>query len=102
NAPRFSFFVIMNCLNGMFQDPRTESLAAALMKAPSGGAVGVWASSGLTEPGQQSIMDEALVPLLYQGLTVGEAAVRAKAAITDEDTRRTWIIFGDPATRLKQ
>jgi hypothetical protein len=34
-------------------------------------------------------------------LTVGEAASRAKSAITDIDVRRTSILLGDPAMRLK-
>jgi len=44
-----------------------------------------------------------LVRLLFngEGLTIGEAVKRAKASITDPDIRRTWILFGDPATKLK-
>jgi len=32
----------MNCLNGLFHDVYTQSLAEALMLAPNGGAVSVW------------------------------------------------------------
>jgi hypothetical protein len=41
--------------------------------------------------------------LLYSGqsLTLGQAAAAAKAAVTDMDVRRTWILFGDPATKLQ-
>ncbi len=48
-------------------------------------------------------MNQELVRLLFQGsgLTLGEAMVRAKAAVSDPDVRRTWILFGDPALRLK-
>jgi len=28
--------------------------------------------------------------------------MKAKAATKDMDVRRTWILFGDPTTRLKQ
>jgi len=35
-------------------------------------------------------------------LTLGEAVRRAKAAVSDQDVRRTWILFGDPTTRLRQ
>jgi hypothetical protein len=78
-------------------------LAEALLKAPQGGALAVWASSGLTEPSAQAVMNRELVRLLFNGpsLTVGEAAMKAKATITDPDIRRTWILFGDPATRLR-
>lgn len=48
-------YFLMDCLNGFFQDVYTESLAESLLPAPHGGAVGVWASSGLTnEPLRRS------------------------------------------------
>jgi hypothetical protein len=48
-------------------------------------------------------MNQALVRLLFQEepRTLGEAMVGAKAAVSDRDIRRTWILFGDPTTRLK-
>ena len=101
NGSRLSLFVIMDCLNGLFHDPRTESLAAALLKSPGGGAVGVWASSGVTDPNGQADMNQALVPSLFQGLTLGESTVKAKQNVADPDVRRTWILFGDPTTRIR-
>jgi hypothetical protein len=101
------FFVGMSCLNGHFQDIYMDSLAEALMKAPQGGAVAVWASSGLTEPDKQAVMNKELIKLLFfntnggQSLTLGEATAKAKASVSDQDIRRTWILFGDPTTRLK-
>jgi hypothetical protein len=93
----------MTCLNGFFHDLYTESLAEALMRAEQGGAVAVWASSGLTFPDQQHLINEELIQLLLSSgkITIGQAAARAKAATSDEDVRRTWILFGDPATKLK-
>ena len=32
---------------------------------------------------------------------LGDAMVRAKSIINDQDVRRTWILFGDPVTRLR-
>jgi hypothetical protein len=103
NGSRLPFIVSMTCLNGFFHDVYTESLAEALLKAEQGGAVAVWASSALTEPGQQAVMDRELMRLLFNGgsLTLGEAANKAKTTITDPDIRRTWILFGDPTTRLR-
>ena len=48
-------------------------------------------------------MNQALVAGLFgeEALTLGEAAVAAKAAVVDPDVRRTWILFGDPTMRLK-
>jgi hypothetical protein len=63
----------------------------------------VWASSGLTDASPQSDLDQAMVLALYgsQPMTIGEAAVAAKKATTDTDVRRTWILFGDPAMKLR-
>jgi hypothetical protein len=103
NAYRLPFFVSMTCLNGYFQIPFMDTLAEALLKAPQGGAVAVWTSSGMTEPDKQAVMNNALIRLLFSGesMTLGEAAARAKASVSDQDVRRTWILFGDPATKLK-
>ena len=104
NGARMPFFITMTCLNGYFHDPfPTESLAESLLKAEGGGAIAIWASSGLTEPEGQSLMNKKLIPLLFDGTsrTLGEATTEAKAATKDQDVRRTWILFGDPTTRLK-
>ena len=103
NGSRLPFFINMTCFNGMFHDVYTESLSEALLKAKGGGAVAVWASSGLTEPEAQAMMNKELIRVLFSGesISLGEAVKRAKAATTDPDARRTWILFGDPTTQLK-
>jgi len=103
NGMRLPFFVNMTCLNGYFQDPYSETLGEALIKAKGGGAIAVWTSSGLTEPDKQAVMNKELIKLLFNGqlLTLGEVTARAKASVTDQDIRKTWILFGDPTTRLK-
>jgi len=106
NGFKLPFFVNMTCLNGFFQNPYGETLAEALMKAPGGGAIAIWTSSGLTEPENQAVMNKELIKLLFntnggQSLTLGEATARAKASVSDQDIRKTWILFGDPTTRLK-
>jgi hypothetical protein len=101
---RYGLVVSMTCLNGFFDDPFDASLAEAFLQAPAGGAVAVWASSGLTESRDQLPIDEALVRLLFSGtpITLGDATAAAKAATKDLDIRRTWILFGDPTTRLRR
>ena len=103
NAARLPLVVTLNCLNGFFHDVYTESLAEAWLKAPHGGAIGVWASSGLTSPGGQAVMNQALIEELFsgEGVTLGMAVQRAKAAVHSRDIRRTWILFGDPTLRLE-
>jgi hypothetical protein len=103
NGLRLPFVIGMTCLNGFFQDVYYETLAESFLKAKNGGAVAVWTSSGVTEPDKQAVMNKEMVRLLFngEGLTIGEAAIKAKAATSDQDIRRTWILFGDPSTRLK-
>jgi len=103
NIPRLPFVMSMTCLNGFFHDLYTECLAEALLKAEEGGAMAVWTSSGLTWPDGQVAMNKELVKALFNGraLTIGEATLAAKAAIKDQDIRKTWILFGDPTTRLR-
>jgi hypothetical protein len=103
NGIRLPFFINMTCLNGYFQDPYSETLGEALLKAEQGGALAVWASSGLTEPDRQAVMNKELIKLLFgrDSITLGEATAKAKASVSDQDIRKTWILFGDPTTRLK-
>jgi uncharacterized repeat protein (TIGR01451 family) len=104
NGTRLPVFLIMDCLNGFFHDVYTESLAESLLLAKNGGAVAVWASSGLTEPEPQAAMDQNLVRLLFTdpSLALGDAIMKAKAKISDPDTRRIYILFGDPLLRMRR
>jgi hypothetical protein len=93
----------MTCLNGYFQDPLLDSLGEAMLKSRDGGAVAAWVSSGMCDPGEQATLNREFYRLLFGGggLTIGEAAINAKSSVTDKDIRRTWILLGDPTTRLK-
>ncbi len=95
--------VVMDCLNGYFHDPNLLSLSEAFMKAPQGGAVAAFASSGLTLPDGQHHMSQQFYTLLYgaQPIALGDAIKIAKAATTDIDVRRTWIFFGDPSMKIR-
>jgi uncharacterized repeat protein (TIGR01451 family) len=103
NGSRLPVFLIMNCLNGFFQDVYTESLAESLLLAKDGGAVAVWASSGLNQAGPQAQMDKVMVQSLFTqpSPTLGDAIKQAKSGIADTDVRKTYILFGDPLLRLK-
>ncbi|HZP48857.1 MAG TPA: C25 family cysteine peptidase [Vicinamibacterales bacterium] len=103
NASRLPFVVAMNCLNGLFtQVWDEESLAEALQRAPQGGAVAIWASSSVTSSSTQSLVNEELFRLIFQGTYahLGEAVAAAKAVVASPDLRKSWIFFGDPAMRL--
>ena len=104
NGNRLPVVIGLNCLNGYFHDIFTDSLAEALLKAPNGGAVAVWASSALTQPDQQAQMGRELFAQLFRtdtSLTLGQAVIRAKFAAIDPDVRKSWILFGDPTMKLR-
>jgi hypothetical protein len=97
-------FVMMTCLNGYFHDAAMDSLGESLIKAERGGAVAVWASSGMTMPADQALINKELYRLLFNrasALPLGEAVMRAKSSSLSFDVRRTWILLGDPAMKLK-
>jgi hypothetical protein len=104
NKEHLPVFVMMTCLNGYFADPGSTSLAESLVSAEDGGAVAVWASSGMTPPEGQAVMNQQLYRLIFAGNGngfFGEMTQQAKQMVTDSDIRRTWILFGDPSMRLK-
>jgi len=103
NGQRLPVYLLMDCLNGFFQDVFTQSLAESLLLAPNGGAVAVWASSGFTSAPPQATLDQALLNILKTNpsVPIGKAVLGAKAGMTDNDVRRTWILFGDPSMRLQ-
>jgi Peptidase family C25 len=103
NGNRLPVYLMMDCLNGFFHDVFSTSLAESLLLAPNGGAVAVWASSGFTVAPPQAAMDQALLAILkaYPSMSLGRAVLDAKSGVTDQDVRRTWIFFGDPAMKLQ-
>jgi hypothetical protein len=98
-------FMLMTSLNGYFQDATLDSLGEALLKAEHGGAVAVWALSGMIMPEAQAAVNQAFYRLLLpadgRGATLGEAARQAKAATADQNVRQTLVLLGDPSMRLR-
>ena len=102
NGNRLPVYLLMNCLNGLYQDVYAEALAKSLILAPNGGAVAVWASSGFTEQPPQASMNLAFLNQLatYPHDPLGLLILRAKNGTTDNDVRRTWTLFGDPSMKF--
>lgn len=103
NGNRLPFVTVMDCLNGYFSDPLLEGMAESLLKAPQGGAIGGFASSGETTAIPQHEMGERLLQLIYGNtpIALGDASRQAKTATQDLDVRRTWILFGDPTMKIR-
>lgn len=104
NGSQLPVFLIMDCLNGFFQDVYADPLGVTLLLAPNGGAVAVLASSGLNQPPPQINLDSLVVlnAISAKNTTLGDAIVKAKSHIGDPDVRRTYVLFGDPAMQVKQ
>ncbi len=93
----------MTCDNGSFANPTMDSLGESLLRA-NGGAIAVWASSGLTTPSGQLEANQALFHQLFATNlppSIGGAVRQAKNASSDPDVRQTWNLMGDPETRLR-
>ncbi|MHB8499866.1 MAG: C25 family cysteine peptidase [Candidatus Acidiferrales bacterium] len=103
NGDQLSVYFLMDCLNGFFQDVYSTSLAESLLLAPNGGAAAVWASSGFTNQPPQASMNQALLQIFKNdpSTPLGSAILQAKTGVSDNDVRRTWILFGDPAMALQ-
>jgi hypothetical protein len=104
NASELPVFLTMDCLNGFFQDVYAQPLGVILLLAPNGGAVAVLASSGLNPAPPQTQLDKFIVQsaLSNPRPTLGESILKAKSQIGDINVRETFILFGDPAMRMKQ
>jgi len=103
NGTKLPVFLIMDCLNGFFQDVYAQPLGVTLMLAPNGGAVAVLASSGLNQASPQTQLDLRVVQSAFSTPrpALGDAIVEAKSHIADIDVRKTYVLFGDPAMQIK-
>ena len=102
NGGRLPVYLLMDCLNGFFQDVYADSLAESLLLSPQGGAVAVWASSGFTDQAPQSTMNQSLLSQFaaHPDESLGRLILLAKSGTSDNDVRRTWILFGDPSMKI--
>jgi hypothetical protein len=103
NGSSLPVFLIMNCLNGFFQDVYEQPLAVTLMLAPMGGAVAVLASSGLNQAPPQTILDQLIVKNAFSAShpTLGDSILQAKSIINSVAVRETYNLLGDPAMYIK-
>jgi hypothetical protein len=104
NAPNYTLFFMLTCLNGYFLRTDFDCLGEALMKAQNGGAAAVWASTGKTTPDVQ----EVLALRFYNQLNVGtmtrfgDLIKDAKQnVIGGRDVRLSWALLGDPTMKIR-
>ncbi len=103
NTDKLTIFTMLTCLNGYFVQP-SDSLSEVLLKKQSGGAVAVWASTGLTTPDIQEIMATRFFDDINSGnyARIGDVIKEAKTAIpAGRDVRLSWALIGDPTLKIK-
>lgn len=112
NGAKLPFFVGMTCLSGYFLDPESygwPSLGEVLMRAGGKGAVAALMPTGMTATDGQYILDKALFDALFRkdirnlgpAIAAAKQDLLASAVPYREETAETFLLFGDPATRLK-
>ncbi len=107
NDQRLPVMVLMTCLNGYFLDPSARSFAEEILLAKAGGAVAAFASTGMTYPQPQKLLDQGFMEGVFQtGITrLGQATSYAKQTLLanstqEEDTANSFSLMGDPAMTL--
>lgn len=105
NSTKPTIVTALTCLNGYFVVPdSTDSFAESLTKAANGGAVAVWASTGLTTPDVQEIMAKRFFAKIGDGSIprMGDLINDAKSQLPARaDVRYSWALFGDPMLKVR-
>ncbi len=107
NNTRTPVVVALTCLSGRFEDFfLRESLAEQLLRRANGGAVAVWAASGMSYNQPATKLGEAFYQQVFSGGvgTLGKAILRAHHEMIDDpllgSTFTMYNLLGDPATKL--
>lgn len=88
----------MTCYSSAFDHPSADSIAEKLLRLPNRGAVAVIAASGRNAPTRR--INELTLGEFTRPGTVGEALVRAEAAVARDFYTHQYNLLGDPAMPL--
>lgn len=102
-GPNLSLFVMLTCLNGYFLNT-SDSLAENLMRAPNGGAIIAWTSTGKTTPDIQEPMAARFYEQMRIGnmTRIGDLIKDAKTFLTGgRDVKLSWVLLGDPTLKVR-
>jgi len=97
---------VLDCLNAFFDAPNEDSLGEVALRAADRGAVAFVSSTTVSTFGGQEALSGALAQRLLGGNVrhVGDALQQAMQSIAAtagaEDAIRSFVLLGDPATRL--
>ena len=106
NQDNLTFVLALTCINGLFTEPSKYALAEEFILA-DGGAIGVFSSSGLTYSEENGNLSREIFSILFEqeNVTLGYLTTQAKFAAYNKGIStgviRSFMLFGDPATTLK-
>lgn len=109
NRTRLPIVLQLTCFTGSFHMTGLDALDEALLRHPSGGAVGVWGATGLSVTTGHDALAEGYFSTLASGnnTAVGEAIVAGKIKMMTDKPRHADLIdaytfFGDPTLILAE
>ena len=97
----------MNCLNGYFHTPWSDSLAEKLVKAEGKGAIAAFSSSGLSLNQAAKVYHKAMLDQILYGTheRLGDALLAAQSAYADSgadpEMLAIYHLLGDPALKIQ-
>lgn len=109
NGGKLPFVTTATCINGFFAHPLDpRCLAEEFLLCAGGGAVGVWAPTGLGTPAEHQVLFGHLYDAWFvDGVTrAGDATTLAKWRTAGgvsywDEILNTYTLFGDPATPVR-
>jgi hypothetical protein len=113
NTGRLPFMVPMTCLEGYFIVPSStsydySSVGEAIVRVPEKGAIASWSPTGMSVAAGHDYLNKGLFEaIFFDNVTVrlGPATTQGKLYLYSNtagyrDLLDTYILFGDPATKL--
>jgi hypothetical protein len=106
NENKLTFVTALECLNGYFSQPFRYCLGEEFVIALKKGAIASFAPSGLGYTWEHDILGNELFASIFEenhnilGAITTQAKIDAFALGATEDLVKTFVLLGDPATRL--
>jgi len=107
NGERLPFFAATTCVVGRFEVPGYNSLGEELVLHEQGGAVAVWAPTGLSINARAKILNRELFRAVFndEEKVIGEAVLKALEEFSDQGGEpymlHIYNLLGDPALQLR-
>lgn len=107
NLEHYPVMLNFTCLTGLFSHPEQESLAEALLWQADGGVVAMIAPTSLTLAADQSYLSKPLATAFVEtpDSSLGTLLHQVRIEMTNRgegvrEVMETFLLFGDPATKL--